>query len=422
MLTKSIDDFLRNQLKENEAFLLALSGGPDSIALFYTLITLPQYRFEVAHVDHGWRKDSKSEAFILQKMCQEHEVPFHLETLNLDFTEGNLEEICRKKRLEFFRSVCNQRQLKAVMLGHHQDDLAETILKRIFEGSGLAHLYGFSDVADNCSLILWRPLLAITKPEIVHWLQQNNHSYFFDHTNEDQRFLRARMRQHIIPLLNQYFGKNINDNLVRIARQSHQLRISLQKELLNFEKSIIEGPFGICLKFFECKTDILVFHEWLTQQGFHLSHQLLKQLYDALDQKKANRKFFVHAHAFFADRGYLFITRPSERVWNIHIEQTQSHQLKLPNWLDLWQGETEAILPLESDFQVVKYQQYHISNLRKWMTNHKVPDFFKIGTPLIIDKNHNVIHEFLTGKILSNHKQLNSNNYFKIKISPNNIV
>ena len=146
--------------------LLGLSGGPDSRALFHLLLDhgIP---FEVAHLDHGWRDESREEAAYLQKLCEEFKVAFHLERVAHPVKDENSG---RKARLSFFRALCEVHAFQAVLLAHHADDQAETVLKRVFEGASLPRLKGFSPCTIVEGVSLWRPLLEVAKEQILRWL------------------------------------------------------------------------------------------------------------------------------------------------------------------------------------------------------------------------------------------------------------
>lgn len=200
---------------ETKKPLLALSGGPDSMALFYLLLS-KGIAFEVAHVDHGWRSSSSSEALELAQLAQKNNIPFHLKVLGL--SGSNLEDRCRKERLEFFSTLSHD-----VVLGHHADDQAETVLKRVFEGARLTKLKGLSPISQIGELRLLRPLLNVQKKEILAWLDQEKITYFVDETNSDTRYLRSRMRKEILPSLSKSFGKRIEPSLCRIGKLASEL-------------------------------------------------------------------------------------------------------------------------------------------------------------------------------------------------------
>ena len=138
-----IENFLQVYCHSSSPLLLALSGGPDSLCLFYALL---KYRnesntpFHVAHVNHNWREKSVLEAQTLEQLASKHQVPFHLKILDPSLLRGNLEAACREERYQFFASLCQFNQFQGVLTGHHQGDQAETIFKRILEGARLVSL------------------------------------------------------------------------------------------------------------------------------------------------------------------------------------------------------------------------------------------------------------------------------------------
>lgn len=238
-----IKKFLEEHARPEIPLLVGLSGGPDSLMLFYLLMDM-QVKMGVAHVDHGWRKESSEEAEQLEILAAKHQVPFHLHTLDPNHAKGNLEEFCRQERLHFFKKLSDEYGYQAVLLGHHADDQAETILKRFFEGANLTSLSGLSVVACIEGLHVWRPLLHVSKKNILKWLGQRNLTAFEDHTNTDPKFLRARMRTTLIPSISQGFGKEISAPLIQLGRESHELKEFLDRHLSPYLQQVERTPTG----------------------------------------------------------------------------------------------------------------------------------------------------------------------------------
>ena len=160
-----IKEFLDEHLDVNKPLLLALSGGSDSKALLQLLLDYKAkkpFELHIAHIDHGWRKESSQEALELQALIDLHGIAFHLEILK-EMPAANLEEFCRIKRYEFFEKLQDQFGFQAVVLGHHEDDLVETILKRLFEGASFKHILAMDLISKKGTLNLWRPLLKVKK-------------------------------------------------------------------------------------------------------------------------------------------------------------------------------------------------------------------------------------------------------------------
>lgn len=241
-----IENFLTDYDLVKRPILLGLSGGPDSMALFYLLLEA-KHPFHVAHVDHGWRPESQEEAAILEKLCKEKSIPFH--TTRLALEGANLEDRSRKERHLFFEKICSSEKLVGVFLAHHADDQAETVLKRVFEGATLPKLRGLLPKTEIGSLTLYRPLLKQTKEEIVRWLDARRIPYFSDPTNQDARYLRSRMRKVILPTLSEQFGKQVAPSLIRIAESAEELACFLHQTIAPFLQQLIENDEEIILNF-----------------------------------------------------------------------------------------------------------------------------------------------------------------------------
>jgi len=230
--------------------LLALSGGSDSRALFETLKLLPQkIDLHIAHVDHGWRKDSKEQAENLAELCSKY--PFHLK--RLEKMEGsNLEDRARIERYAFFKELQNRYNYQGILLAHHAGDLAETVLKRILEGS--EKLSAMQTAQEREGMTLWRPWLSVTKEQILSFVDQ----YIDDPTNRDTRFLRARMRLQILPELERQFGKNIQKNLCHLSERFAEIEADLDCRISDLMPYI--GESEVPLTLFEGKSKLEIKH------------------------------------------------------------------------------------------------------------------------------------------------------------------
>jgi tRNA(Ile)-lysidine synthase len=109
-------------------------------------------------------------------------------------------------------------------LGHHADDQAEVILKRVFEGSSLFSLSGLEFDRSIEGMKVWRPLLGVQKKTVLDWLKKQNLTFFTDPTNHSSSNLRGKMRKEILPFLNESFGKDIASNLCSLAGECQELR------------------------------------------------------------------------------------------------------------------------------------------------------------------------------------------------------
>ncbi len=277
---------------DGRPWLLALSGGPDSMILFRLLqqFAVP---YEVAHVDHGWREESRKEASILQDLCEREGIKFHLCTLQLH--GKNLEERGRKARLNFFKSLLTP-EFQGVVMGHHQDDLAENVLKRFLEGARITKLAGMRPVSQVYGMTILRPLLGVSKHMILDWLSSQGVQFFRDASNEDLRFLRNRLRLEAIPTLSRLLGKNVKPNLIKMAQLSWELEDYLRERMPHVrakfqEKHQLEFDFSHPrpTSLFEWKMVLL---ELFSSYGLSVSTAAVMQIVSLLN-KKNNSKCLV---------------------------------------------------------------------------------------------------------------------------------
>lgn len=174
---------------------LAVSGGPDSLAL----LVLAQAAFpgcvEAATVDHGLRPESAAEAAAVAEICSVLEVPH--ETLTVAVASGNLQAEARLARYGALAGWIERRGLAALLTGHHADDQAETLLMRLNRASGVAGLAGARARSNvpGTRLALVRPLLGWRRAELAAIVSDAGMTAAQDPSNADDRFDRARLRR-----------------------------------------------------------------------------------------------------------------------------------------------------------------------------------------------------------------------------------
>jgi tRNA(Ile)-lysidine synthase len=274
--------FLRRYCPEKPPLLLGLSGGPDSIALFHLLLDA-KYPFEAAHIDHGWRQESKEESTYLSQACRQAGIAFHLKRLSPPQEVSNLEERGREARLAFFQSVLAAQNLGGVLLAHHADDHAETVLKRLFEGASLPKLRGLLPKTEVSGVVLYRPLLKLRKGDILKWLEVRKITYITDPTNADPRFLRSRLRGDLIPSLSAHFGKEITSNLCRLGETAAELEEFLQELIAPYLSQIQTGLGQVSIDFHDAfpPSPFLgkaVVRAFFDHQGLSLSYPVLEAI------------------------------------------------------------------------------------------------------------------------------------------------
>jgi|688.fasta_scaffold41142_2 tRNA(Ile)-lysidine synthase len=417
-LEKILFNFLQEHADLKAPVLLALSGGPDSLALYTLLLkyrSLHPLHFGVAHVDHGWREESGHEALALEKMASQNKHPFHLKKLDRR-SNRNLEEAARNERLNFFSQLCASHRYQAVLLAHHADDLAETVLKRILESAHLTHLGGLRACSKIRSLKLWRPFLQVDKKEIMEWLKQQGLQGFEDLTNFDSRFLRGKLRTSIIPQLSEDFGKDVSKSLQRLGREAEELRDYFEDILEKEIQRIEVGPRGLFLDLSQARPMHFLELQYLLRRfcekgSFCLSRSQLKTAEEIICRKGSNKRIEGNGKRLILDRGRMFLMNletevlPEEAVllkpgsvlrygpWEVSVFEGRHSHAK-GGWKAVWEGECSISLTSGSYALALPSLDPKIC---KWWSNEKVPAFLRRQTPVVLEKDQ-IKHEFLTGR------------------------
>jgi tRNA(Ile)-lysidine synthase len=313
-LLKIVRDFLATHLKPEGPLLLGLSGGEDSSALFSLLLecrSLFSFDLHVAHFDHAWREESVQEAAQLQGFVSKYGFTFHTErAFSSPKDSSNLEEKARELRFDFFQKVYQKIGAQALVLAHQREDQVETILKRLFEGSGILALGGMRTSSYYEGMLVWRPLLSVPREEIEKWNQGKEWAPFKDRTNLDLKFLRPRMREQLFPFLEGYFGKKVRNSLFRVGEDLALLKDFLEERLSLYMEKSEEGTLGSSLCFkdlgisdpFE-KQEVV--RRFLFKNQTEASSDVLKKAVFLLDELRPDKKLDVSQGELLLDRGTL---------------------------------------------------------------------------------------------------------------------
>lgn len=197
-------EFIKNLDINNKNVVVACSGGPDSMFLLDILIKIKgklNINIVVAHVHHNLRKESDNEAVELEKFCELNSVTFEMMKIKEYPNNRFSEESARKIRYEFFDKIVVKYNTDILFTAHHGDDLTETILMRITRGSSLKGYAGFERISNDRGYKIVRPLIFLTKEEILEYLDKNNTWYAIDMSNKSDKYTRNRYRKYILPEL-----------------------------------------------------------------------------------------------------------------------------------------------------------------------------------------------------------------------------
>ncbi|MEM7174719.1 MAG: tRNA lysidine(34) synthetase TilS [Chlamydiota bacterium] len=398
-LAKRVAEFLRPRVKPKDLLLLGLSGGNDSLALFYLLIECQKmvpFELQLAHVDYGWRPQEHEEAQVLVQLAKKLGFQLHLHTLSR-LPERDRENWARQERLAFFTALWHRRSYRALLLAHHSDDQAETVLKRIGEGAGLLGLGGLVSERTIGDLVVYRPLLMTRKKELRAYLKRRQLKPFSDPLNADPMYLRARMRQMIFPHFERFFGKQVATQFTAFGQLWQEMQAYLEKKSRPLKERIVRGPFGVYLRVDPSDDDLEL--KWIVlnyaaSQGANLSRSACTQLIELIRKKAPKAQIEAPPLRFVVNQHHLFIlTRffPSffekKELWN----KTESRL----GWIHFWLG--RVYYPKQYD-QIVSLNQLvprDRKRLKEWYRTAGVPLFLRDKAPIFIKKNV-IVSECLT--------------------------
>lgn len=215
--------FIRNynMLKPGERVVCAVSGGADSVALLFALYLL-QEKLDItvaaAHFNHHLRQqESDRDEVFVRQICERFDIPLFVGNGQIVPGKKGLEAAARDARYTYLKSLPGK-----IATAHTANDNAETVLMHIVRGTGLKGLGGIAPV--NGQLI--RPMLDVTRQEVLAFLKEYNLDYITDSSNETDQFLRNRLRHHVMPLLeneNPRIAENLSATALRLRNDEQTL-------------------------------------------------------------------------------------------------------------------------------------------------------------------------------------------------------
>ena len=244
-------------LAPGDAVLVGVSGGPDSVALLHILHEIApslRLRLEVAHAEHGIRGDeSRDDAEFVRGIAAGLSLPFHLTRLELarsgpDGRSGNVEAQARERRYRFFAEVAAQRKIARVAVGHNRDDQVETMFMWLLRGCGPEGLRGMPavrplarDVAGAEEAVLIRPLLDVSREDILAFLESRGLEHREDRTNRDTRYLRNWIRLDLLPGLRDRSDGGLEERLGRLGGMLRSDNALLERWVAEAYPRVVHG-------------------------------------------------------------------------------------------------------------------------------------------------------------------------------------
>lgn len=320
----TIKKFLKEQaIDENAGFIIAVSGGADSIALLHAFKYL-NLRILALHCNFNLRgRESNMDEQFVKRFCETYGIPHSVKKFNTQEyakTKGiSIEMAARELRYNWFEEMRLKKKMDYIVVGHHADDLAETVFINICRGTGIKGLTGIHPVNGR----ILRPLLQRSKVEINDYIKKNQLGYRIDYTNNTLDYVRNRIRHLIIPVckdINPSFLKTMQTtcNTMREVEQIYRYGIEhLKKEVLKEEN----GEILIHIhKTLETPAPYTLLYELLRPYGFNAT-----QIEDILKSNDATPGKQFEAGEYLLTKGRIYW-----RLFNI-LEKEEERMLLADN-------------------------------------------------------------------------------------------
>jgi len=439
MKNKIIDSIKSLQSHKKQHFLLAVSGGIDSMVMldfFNRNSNLADV--SVCHINHNYHSDSKKMSALVSTYCNDNNIPYIESSIDSSKIKSNIEAQLREKRYLELIKVCKKVNADYVVTAHHAADQIETILMKILNSSSFSSMRGIQSLNNN----IFRPMLSITKDEIIEYAKKNKVVYISDPTNEDTVLTRNFLRKKVIPLL-----ENIKPNLYK-PFEDFQNKTNDVEDLLSFttnefiksdDISLSQDIYYINKKRFLALPFLLrisIIKKILSNKvEFYFSKNLLVELSAFLEKEVIGSEKMINNAKILIDRDYILLTEKLD-VIPIYREVKAGEIVENDEFSFYWDYDKRPKHFLkDSTFEYVDAERFNntlvvrnvdnddvfsplgLSGTKKvsqYLTDQKVSAFEKSKTIAICNEKDIV---WVAGKQISNNYKLTKNSKLIAKLN-----
>ena len=398
-----MEHILDDIIFDNNPVVVGVSSGPDSMCLL-NLLEQKTNKLVVCHTNHNVRKESTTEEEYLKDYCQKHNLIFESMKIT-EYKETNFENEARKKRYNFYEEILSKYHSTKLFLAHHGDDQIETVLMKIVRGSNLEGYAGIKEISKVKNYQIIRPLLKVTKEDIINYNKSHNITYFIDSSNTNTDYTRNRYRQKILPLLKEE-DKDVHKKFLKYS--------NTLLEYDNYIKSLVKKNITSIYK-----DNIIYIDELLKLDSFLIKNTLYYILND-IYSNESNIVTEKHINSIIQlinnNKPNLNINLPNNKILiKENTSKKSNYKIELTNNLiidnlefniiDNTENDSNYIcridkstiaLPLyfrnriDGDYIILKGSN-NKKKIKEIMIENKLPISQRITYPILIDSNNNII-------------------------------
>ena len=285
MIIDEVSKFLKKYQLEDKTIIVGFSGGFDSMCLLDVLSKLhnteefKELNIIAAHFNHNWRgAEALKEQEICKLFASSKGFEFYTKTGAVPLKKSENE--ARLARYEFFEDAYEYYDAAAVFTAHNRDDNAETVLYRVIKGTGLVGLKGISEKRDY----FYRPILNISRTEILKYCEENNLIPNFDSSNDDIQFKRNFLRLNVIPILEK-INTNVKDSLCNLAKVARSEDLIIEEYLEILRKNIYDGEKLISVEYAKLSKPVKfrILHEFVQKLDLDYDYKKINEIYEFIE-------------------------------------------------------------------------------------------------------------------------------------------
>ena len=285
MIIDEVSKFLKKYQLEDKTIIVGFSGGFDSMCLLDVLSKLhnteefKELNIIAAHFNHNWRgAEALKEQEICKLFASSKGFEFYTKTGAVPLKKSENE--ARLARYEFFEDAYEYYDADAVFTAHNRDDNAETVLYRVIKGTGLVGLKGISEKREY----FYRPILNISRTEILKYCEENNLIPNFDSSNDDIQFKRNFLRLNVIPILEK-INTNVKDSLCNLAKVARSEDLIIEEYLEILRKNIYDGEKLISVEYAKLSKPVKfrILHEFVQKLDLDYDYKKINEIYEFIE-------------------------------------------------------------------------------------------------------------------------------------------
>jgi tRNA(Ile)-lysidine synthase len=390
-MVRIVKNYIKRQdlLKPNDKIIVGLSGGSDSVVLLFILYHLG-YECIAAHCNFHLRgEESLRDEQWAAQWAASLRVPFYkqdFDTYSIAQKRSiSIEMAARDLRYEWFEQLRQELQAEAIAIAHHSDDNVETMLLNLIRGTGIAGLTGIKPKSGR----IVRPLLCVSKEEILHYAKTEKLTFITDSSNLQDEFTRNKIRHQVLPLL-QSLNPSLNTSLLRTMEHLTEVAKIYQSHITEAKKNVFNASSQTidiqALLAYPSPESILF--EILKEYGF--KKDVIQNIFQSIENQ-SGKEFFSQKYKLIKDRTcfFLFFLEQTKENLVVYIaENERKTTFPFPMNISVQQKKPEIVNDKNIayfDFNKLKFPLM----LRKWQKGDRFIPFGMKGSQKLSDYFNN---------------------------------